>query len=342
MRHQSCAAGRRGTVRIISYCAAMALILLFAIIQQRSSTDAISAAQNRLRRAVLVRMSEEHAVLDMALSDGDTSAVRSHANALCGYASLIGSCGDSACDTPITAALTDTAQFYAALMRAADGDTLQDTAFWEQCCDTVSMHTAALALAMSDRMHPTAPTVGELAAAEALSAFSASFYTEPLRLPAVSQPDYRYDREVPITMAQARQILRTLFGNTASFLGSTVTDDAHGCYVFTCRNGYAEISRSGGHLLSYAFYPRGGSGTDLHFLNDADLSSLAASFLKKAGIAVRDTGQWSARHGIRIFSAETTDGKTVSVGIRMHDGSVVSFRAEPYYRRGEHQSADDR
>ncbi|MBR5869799.1 MAG: hypothetical protein IKZ09_02070 [Clostridia bacterium] len=323
---------RRHRVRLLSFCIAAAVTVFCTMLQQRALTKTRTIEENRLQRAVLTHMSEEHAKLRTALTDGDSTAVLCHANALCGYAALIGTCGDAQENEPLRSALCDTAQFYAALARYAEDGSAADPSFWIRCCDTVSAHTAILALSATDRLQPSDPTPAELAAAEALSAFSASFYTEPLRLDAGGHPGYRFDREVPITQAEARQKLCALVGGAASFLGNTVTDDAHGCYVFTCKNGYAELSRCGGHLLSYAFYPRISSDTDPHMLCDTELSSLALSFLKKTGIPIQNADTWDDRHGIRYFTAKTTDGHTVTLGIRMHDGTVVQFRAESYYR----------
>lgn len=327
---------RRTVVRLASYIIFMAAVLVFVIGMQMQMTERLTLAQNRLRRSVLVRMNEEHEALKTALSSGDREDVLYRADVLCGYASMLPACGGSSGEAPLISALSDTALFYAALMRvsaAAAEAPIPDAVFWAGCADTVSEYTASLALALSDRAHPGTPSDAELSAAEQLSAFCTAFRTDPLKISSAAHPGYRFDRESPVTEAEARQKLRTLVGNAASFLGTAVTDDIHGCYVFSCQNGYAEVSRCGGHLLSYAFYPRSTSNTASHLLNDADLSELAVTFLKKNAIPVSAADIWEDRHGIRMFRVKTKDGEAVTVGIRMHDGVVVHFAAEGYYRR---------
>lgn len=329
---------RRGFIRIVSFGAAMTAVLFFVIVMQTKHTEALAAAGERLCCAMLAHMSEEHDTLSAALTNNDTAAVRHHAEALYGHAAMISSLAHETGDTALAAALSDTAQFYIALIQAPDRDLCTNTDFWKLGCDTVCSHTASLALAMSSAAQHTSAAEGIQILSGQLSAFTKAFRTDPLRLPAVTHADYSFDRESPVTQAEARQKLRMLIGNAVSFLGNTVTDDAHGCYLFSCQNGYAEISRCGGHLLSYAFYPRSAADAAEHVLNDADLSSLAASFLQKAGIPHMGTEKWNDRHGIRMFSVETNNGKTLTVGIRMHDGAVVRFDAEAYYRREDGHS----
>lgn len=326
---------RRTAVRAISFGIFMTAVLFFSIVMQMMSTRAQTAQQKRICGEMLAHMSEEHAGLSAALAENDPAEIRRYAGALYGDAAMIASVAHESGDPLLTDAISDTAQFYSALIRAADGGALADPDFWQTACDTVCTHTASLALAIASAgQHPSAAD-GERIIAEHLSAFTKAFRTDPLRLPSGAQPVYTFDREVPVTQAEARQKLRTLIGNAASFLGSTVTDDAHGCYVFSCRNGYAEMSLCGGHLLSYAFYPRSAEDAASHVLCDTDLSSLAASFLQKAGIPYKNTDQWHDRHGIRVFSVGTNNGKTVTVGVRMHDGAIVRFDAQAYYRRDD-------
>ncbi|MBE6659101.1 MAG: hypothetical protein E7604_11765 [Ruminococcaceae bacterium] len=330
---------RRTVIRLFSYGCFMAAVLLSAICVQMHLTEDMARSQNRLRRAVLAHMNEENEALRTSLAAADREAILRHANALCGYAGMTASCGDAAGEAPLVSALADTALYYSALMRAvtvSEEDTaIPELAFWQDCTDTIAEHTAALALALSDRLHPAHPTESELTAAQNLAAFSAAFRVDPLRSSAAAHPGYSFDREPTVTAAEARQTLRFLIGNAASFLGSTVTDDTHGCYLFSCQNGYAELSRCGGHLLSYAFYPRRSSNAQPHLLNDGDLAELAASFLKKASISVILADVWEDRHGVRFFSAATKDGGCVTVGIRMHDGTVVHLDAEAYYRNAD-------
>lgn len=327
---------RRHTVRLTVYALFLCAVLFGTIGMQMHLAADQAVMQNRICRAVLAHMNEENEALRQAISDRDTASVSHHADTLCGYASLFDTLRSRGIDAPLLDALADTAQFYAALSDAAQKETDfvgNGLPFWERAVDTVSSHMASMALSLSDRMNPATPTETETEAAALLSAFSASFRPETIRITVDKPTKFLFEREPIISLAQARQILRGILGNAVSFLGNTVTDDAHGCYIFSCQNGYAEISRCGGHLLSYAFYPRGNVNEHSILLNDNDLSELAATFLKKAGLPSSDLSVLADRHGIRIFASRTTDDRTVTVGVRMHDGAVVSLQAESYYIR---------
>ncbi len=327
---------RRHTIRLCAYTLFLCAVLLGTIGMQMHLAADQAVMQNRICRAVLAHMNEENDALRQAISDRDTASVCHHADTLCGYASLFETLRRTEADAPLLDALADTAQFYAALSDAAQKETEfveNGLSFWERAVDTVSSHMASMALSLSDRLDPAIPTETEAEAAAHLTAFSASFRPEVLRITVDSPVNFLFDREPQISSAQARQILRGILGNAVSFLGNTVTDDAHGCYIFSCQNGYAEISRCGGHLLSYAFYPRGNANEHSILLNDNDLSEIAAAFLKKAGLPSSDLSVMTDRHGIRIFASRTTDDRAVTVGVRMHDGTVVSLQAESYYTR---------
>ncbi len=327
---------RRPGIRRLAYALFFCAVLLGSIITQMYTAKTAAAAENRLHRAILAHMNEENDALRRALADRNWLDVRHHADTLSGYASLFEALRYDDADNSVLCALADTAQFYSALGNAAaqneNGTDADSIGFWGNAADMVSAHMASVALALSDRQEPDCPSDAETDAAAMLAAFSASFRADPLRITAEASSGFRFDHEPMVSPAQARQILRELIGNPAAFLGNTVTDDEHGCYIFSCQNGYAEISRCGGHLLSYAFYPRSTSNGDTHLLNDADLAELAAVFLQKNAISVNTADTWEDRHGVRIFHAETKDGDAVTVGIRMHDGTVVSFSAEAYYR----------
>ena len=327
---------RRHRIRLTVYALFLCAVLFGTIGMQMHLAADQAVMQNRICRSVLAHMNEENDALRQALSDRDTASVSQHADTLYGYATLFETLRRANADTPLLDALADTAQFYAALSDAAQNETDfvgNGLPFWERAMDTVSSHMASMALSLSDRMNPAIPTETETEAAALLSAFSASFRPETIRITVDKPTKFLFEREPIISLAQARQILRGVIGNTVSFLGNTVTDDAHGCYIFSCQNGYAEISRCGGHLLSYAFYPRGNVNEHSILLNDRDLSELAAAFLKKAGLPSSDLSVLADRHGIRIFVSRTTDNRTVTVGVRMHDGAVVSLQAESYYIR---------
>ncbi len=329
------ALSRRHRIRLFAYVLFMGVILLSCIRMQMQITETAAAEQNRMHRSILTHMNEENDALRRALRTQDPIAVRHHANTLGGLASLFASLDSTGQEDHPLCAVADTAQFYTALagVAAQNGDcsTAGDNGFWQNAADTVSAHIASLALSLSDRQNPAIPTDAEINAAASLSAFSASFRTDPLRISSSSPQRFRFMREPAVSMAQARQILRSLVGNAASFLGNTVTDDAHGCYIFSCQNGYAEISHSGGHLLSYAFYPRGHANEHGIAVCDTDLLSVAAAFLKKAGLPYTDISVLEDRHGIRTFVSRTGDDRTVTVGIRIHDGAVASLQAEHYY-----------
>lgn len=323
---------RRASIRRFTFALFLGTMLFGAIFAQRHMTKTYAAERNRLCRAVLAHMNEENDALRQALAQQDTAAVRRHADTLCGYASLIETFPAADGDDAVLDALSDTAQFYSALSGIGQTDSVEDLSFWKSAADTVSSHIAAIALSLPDRQNPLKPTETETDAAAMLAAFSSSFRADPIRIPSSAAAGFQFDHEPVISPAQARQILRTLIGNTASFLGNTVTDDIHGCYIFSCQNGYAEISRCGGHLLSYAFYPRGNSNARGVTVCDSDLQSAAVEFLEKAGLPHGDLSVLEDRHGIRTFVSQTDDHRTVSVGIRMHDGAVVSCQAESYYR----------
>lgn len=327
---------RRHRIRLTVYALFLCAVLFGTIGMQMHLAADQAVMQNRICRSVLAHMNEENDALRQAIYDRDTASVRHHADTLCGYASLFDTLRSRSTDAPLLDALADTALFYSALSDAAQKETEfvgNGLPFWERAVDTVSSHMASMALSLSDRMNPAIPTETEAEAAALLSAFSASFRPETIRITVDKPTKFLFEREPIISLAQARQILRGVIGNTVSFLGNTVTDDAHGCYIFSCQNGYAEISRCGGHLLSYAFYPRGSVNEHSILLNDRDLSELAAAFLKKAGLPSSDLSVLADRHGIRIFASRTTDNRTVTVGVRMHDGAVVSLQAESYYIR---------
>ena len=326
---------RRGCIRLVCYALLLCSVLFSVIRMQIRMTNNAVAEQNRLRRTVLSHMTEENEDLRLALQKADSVAVRQHADALCGYISLISTIGSTQAEVSLLHALTDTIHFYTALGKATsqfDNQHLStDLAFWQDCTDTISAHIASMALAMTDRSDPTQPTAAEYDAAAYLSKFSASFQIDPIYLTAKSSTPLPFEREPLITQGDARQILRELVGNAASFLGNIVSDDAHGCYLFSCQNGYAEISRNGGHLLSYAFYPRGNTNADSIRLNDTDLSAIAAAFLKKAGLPSSKLSVSEDRHGIRMFFSSVDGKRPITIGIRMHDGTVVQLWAEDYY-----------
>jgi len=325
---------RRRVIRLYAYAICMGIVLFSGICMQMHGTQSNAAARSRMCRAILSHMNEENDTLRRAIRDKDTASVLRHADTLCGYASLAGMISHSDVEERIASALADTAFFYSALAHAVQNENTQaatDFVFWQNGTEMISTHIADIALSLSDRQHPTQPTDAELAAADDLSAFSASFRTEPIRLTTPHSHEFRFDREPVISSAQARQTLRSLLGNTASFLGNSVTDDTHGCYVFSCQNGYAEVSRCGGHLLSYAFYPHGNVNTQGVLLSDSDLAELAASFLKKAGLPSSDLKAEEDRHGIRIFTVIVNDNKEITVGVRMHDGLIVQLQAESFY-----------
>lgn len=326
---------RRTRIRVISFGALMSAVLLSVIVLQTKRADFLAASQKHICGIVLTHMCEEHTALSAALADNDTAVIRHHADSLYSSAAMVSSFAHECGETVLKKAFADMAQFYSALTQAAGGEVITNPDFWKVCSDTVAAHTASIALSISSDMHQATPSAGEQLLAEQLSAFTSAFRTDPLRLPTIHHPQYSFDHEIPVSLSEARGNLRSLIGNTVSFFGTDVTDDAHGCYIFSCQNGYAEVSLCGGHLLSYAFYPRSTADAAEHALSDPDLCSLAASFLKKAGILHKDTDQWNDRHGIRVFSVETNNGKTVTVGVRMHDGAVVRFDARSYYLRDE-------
>ena len=328
------ARSRRHMIRLCAYTVCMGMVLFTCICTQMHRTQSNAAEQNRLYRTILSHMNEENDALRGAILEQDTDAILRHTDTLCGYISLTSMLHPAEKDKTILSAIADTAQFYSALAHAIQNDTIgtpADMAFWQNGTDTISAHIADIALSLSERHNPRQPTDAELDAAAHLSAFSSSFRAEPLRFTTNTSHRFRFDREPVISTAQARQILRKLLGNSASFLCNTVTDDAHGCYVFSCQNGYAEISRCGGHLLSYAFYPHGNINIQGVLLSDSDLAELAAAFLKKAGLPSSNLSAEEDRHGIRTFSVQTNNRQTISVGIRVHDGHIVQLQAEAYY-----------
>ncbi len=325
---------RRTLIRILCYALFMGAVLFSFILTQMHRTDAETASQNRLQRTILAHMNEENDALRHALQNEDSDGIRRHAAALESCAALAAALCGTENDRWVLCTLADTAPFYAALSANAHSEAEPDentTAFWSSAADIVSAHIADMALALSDRADAAQPTEAELRAAAALTALSSSFRTEPLRRAEPVQTTFRFLREPTVSLAQARRHLRELIGSAASFLGTAVINDAHGCYLFSCQNGYAEISSNGGHLLSYAFYPRGNANEHGVLLNDADLSDVATAFLKKAGLPTDGMSLAEDRHGTRFFSVPHIYGGVVTVGVRMHDGAIVSLQAESYY-----------
>lgn len=331
---------RRAYVRLCAYTVCMGMVLFTCICTQMHRDQSDAAEQNRLCRIILSHMNEENEALRGAIRKKDTESIVRHTDTLCGYASLTRMLHAAENDKPIVSALADTAHFYSALAHAvqsiSDG-AAADIAFWQSGTDRISACIADIALSLSERQDPTQPTDAEQTAAADLAAFAMSFRAEPLRFPTNTSHGFRFDREPVISAAQARQILRKLLGNPASFLGNAVTDDAHGCYIFSCQNGYAEVSRCGGHLLSYAFYPHGNANGQGILLGDCDLAELAAAFLKKAGLPSSELTAEEDRHGIRTFSVQTDNRGAISIGVRMHDGHIVQLQAEAYYAVDDHE-----
>ena len=328
---------RRSTVRTVLFSAVLIAVLIGCIGLQRHTANGIQAERNRLFHAVLVRMTEENERLHTAITSADTASVIRSAEVLSGYASLTAAIGYTGDDRLLCQSVTDTGQFYEALSRTWSNDTnTTDPDFWERCTETLSDHLAVMALSLSDRQDPASPTEPERRCAHDLAALCVSFYTEKIRIPSYLHPGYRFAKEGTVTQAEARTVLRGLIGQAASFLTAVHTDEERGLYLFSCQNGYAEVSQNGGHLLSYAFYPRS-AVTDASVcadrLTDDELSSAAAAFLKKAAIPLQEILSWEDRHGIRTFTAKTADDRTVTVGIRVHDGCVMTHDAEAYYRK---------
>ena len=189
---------RRHRIRLTVYALFLCSVLLGTICTQMHLTSDEAAEQNRICRAVLAHMNEENDALRQALSDRDTASVCHHADTLCGYATLFETFRRANADTPLLDALADTAQFYAALSDAAQKETDfvgNGLPFWERAVDTVSSHMASMALSLSDRMNPATPTETETEAAALLSAFSASFRPETIRITVDKPTKFLFERE---------------------------------------------------------------------------------------------------------------------------------------------------
>ena len=328
---------RRTAIRTVLFAGVLIAMIFGCIGLQRHTANVLQTERNRLFHAVLVRMTEENERLHTALSSADAASVFQSAEALSGYASMTAMIGSTGEDRILCRAVADTGQFYEALSRTWENDGITaDPDFWKRCTETVSDQLTIMALSLSDRQTPAVPTESERRCAEDLAALCLSFRTEAARLPSYQHPGYRFAGESIVTQAEARAALYSLIGPAASFLTDVYTDESRGLYLFSCHNGYAEISQNGGHLLSYMFYPRSAI-TDAAIctqrLTDDELSSAAAAFLKKAAIPLHAIVSWEDHHDIRTFTAETKDERTVTVGIRVHDGCVMTHEAEAYYRK---------
>lgn len=327
---------RRQTVRCVLFLLWFSGITFGSICTQMNLTRWLRAEQDRLYRAVLVRMTEESCRLCDALDNKDAPAVLHYTDTLSAYAAMPAAVTAFPEEGMLCRAVADTVQYYQTLSQTVrTAGAVPDRAYWIQCTGTVTDHLAALALMLTERQDPWRPTDAERRCADDLSALCDAFRTETVRIPASVHPGYRFARETAVTQAEARTALRSLIGSAASFLTAECTDTERGLYLFSCRSGFALVSQNGGHLLSYALFPRSASSelpTAAHLLTDEALEAAASAFLKKAAIPVRGIESWEDSHGVRTFRIAAADDRTVTVGIRMHDGAVVACEAEDYYR----------
>ena len=177
--------------------------------------------------------------------------------------------------------------------------------------------------------------------ADALERLCADFSPDPMRTaePA-ARYSYTFSAEYPVTERDAEETLRALLGDTAALLRPVSGDEEDPVFrLFSCRNGFAEFSVCGGHLIRYALCPRirpADADIPLRILSDADLSGAAADFLDRCGIpsAVFREVSHEDLHGLRIFRFEhKRTGAPVFAGIRLSDAEPFSFDAEAFYRR---------
>lgn len=321
-------------IRLISFfvflSAAAGILLVRAETAEARAAEQEEAEEVRL----FLRLSEEaRTAASTAVEGGDAAALTGACRAVGLLSELLG--GDSVpCVCAEHAAclfrvLSDAAQ------KGTPGPWLADCA--SECAELLSsLSVLLLDGAGEDALSPCA---------DALERLCADFAPDPMRMaePA-EQYAYTFSAEFPTTVQEAEETLRQLLGRTAALFrpvnGSPETEEEGPVfYLFSCQNGFAELSVRGGHLIRYALCPRvspAASDSPSRILSDADLSDAAEDFLDRSGIpsAAFSEASHEDLHGMRTFRfVHRKTGASVYVGIRCFDAKPFSLDAEAFYRR---------
>ncbi len=150
-----------------------------------------------------------------------------------------------------------------------------------------------------------------------------------------SVKSYSFAREKVLTPAQAQKLIKKILGEAVSLMRTPVTADADGNYLFQCRNAYAVVSASGGHLLRYSFYTKTAEEEIVsRCLNAEDLGQEAILFLEKNGIRGMEITEDASLHGVRYYQCTKpgTEERRVRIGVREWDGRIVYADLDAFYR----------
>ena len=339
------------SVRLIAFTAALLLLLGGSFFTLQSAERTRTMAQYDADRKLFLRIAEEaenaaHLAARIANNDtGETAELL----ALCHACSVITSCAALHSDETY---VKSAAQLYASAQARAEHALASEQGenavpMWLYTCmqkaSTLLSDTAVLLLASEEYELP----IDALPLLEELSSLSDAFSSDPLKVFIAEKAHiaYRFDAERPHTEREIREDLKLALKDTADLFVSLdmptadegASNDAR-C-IFSCKNGFAELSLRGGHLLHYALYPTQGISADgaTTRLSNVDLEERRDAFLARNGMPVRLLTLHTQReeHGLSYYTYTRRGEKTpcVTIGLRNTDGNVFYFDGELFYHR---------
>lgn len=339
------------SVRLVAFTAALLLLLGGSLFTLQSAERTRITAQYDADRRLFLRIAEEAenaAGIAARIANNDVSDI-SDLLALCRACSVITSCAALHSDQNY---VKSAAQLYASAQARAEHALAAEQGenavpMWLYTCmqkaSSLLSDSAVLLLASEGYELP----IDALPLLEELASLSAAFSSDPLKVFHVENAHiaYRFDAERPHTDREIREDLEFALKDTSDLFVSldmptaeeSIRNDAR-C-IFSCKNGFAELSLRGGHLLHYALYPTQGISSDgaNTRLSGIDLEERRDAFLARNGMPVRLLRLHAQReeHGLCYYTYTRRGEKTpcVTIGLRSTDGNVFYFDGELFYHR---------
>ncbi len=343
--------GKKETVRMLSFAIACLFMTAGAFSALNAAIQTREAALYDADRKLLLHIAEEAdnaARLATRISESEVPS-QTDLLALCRTCSAVTTSATLHSNTEYS---TGTAQLYASVEARAEhalasGDSTDVIPPWLTSClnEAASLLSDTAVLLMASE--GTALPKDVLPMLDELSSLCSAFAPDPLKVFIASEthPSYRFDAERVHTKKEAWEDLAFALEARADLFLSldaptekeAQKNDAK--FVFSCKNGFAELSARGGHLLRYALYPTQGTGSTSAAkpLSEPDLIEIRDAFLSRNGMPVRMLILLSEKeeHGLHYytFARKGDSAPCLTIGLRATDGGVFYFDGEAFYYR---------
>ncbi len=342
---------KRRLIREISFVLASVLVAVGSVLWARDAERQTREALLQAETEVLLRLSEEVRTLsesESPIAEGRVEAL-SRCRAAMALSELL---TGEAVYVQAVAGVNAFLRVYERVL--ADATLLYDDTLFRETAGEMAALLESVSLALLSAEDGDAPVLSLYT--EALLSLCRDFPPERFRVTGrfsqvregVGERDvhYQYENEPIVPAWEAEGILRELIGAPAARLTlqkeNETSDGREDTYLFTCSDGYAEISRAGGHLLRYAIAPHADNRVSVADrlaarLPDEDLQKAATRFAEKAVSGTDHSGRYALSHsteghGIRsFFFCGQRDEPLFTVSVRCSDGSVLAFEGEGLY-----------